>query len=191
MGTITEEKVATGLTRKISKVSLQKNGGILVVFEETSTVIINNKPVEKFADVPYAGRSLPHPDLTHAFSLLRPHLAILCSQLDGRDPILEEIESDEKFMNQFKVTGFSIGGSGESEGVVLIGTKKIKRGVLNLATPFTKYFDEHDPYDYADELSHLTIHGANEGNLYVDGKIAPDAQGKLPLDGDDKSDLEG
>jgi hypothetical protein len=170
------------VNRQISKVKLAKNGGVEVEFEQTTTIMVDGKPLEFYADVPYKGRSLPHPDLLHAFELLRGHLAIICSQLDGKKPDLQKIEHDELFMALFKVTGVSIGGSGESEGVTLVGNKKIKRGQLNLVSSFTKYYDENDLYEYADELMHLVNHVVDEANLYVDGKIAPDAQGKLEFD---------
>lgn len=189
MTTITETK--TEVNRKISKVKLAKNGGVIVEFEQTIIIKIDGKDVEQVADVPYAGRNLPHPDLLHAFSLLRSHLAIICSQLDGKDADLKEIEENEQFLEKFNVTGFSIGGSGESEGVVLIGNKNIKRGTLNLVSAFIKFEDTNNPYEYQDELSHLINHGVDEANLYVEGKIAPDAQGKIDFGvGDENQDLE-
>ena len=186
--TIAEVLDQVQVSRHITKVKLAKNGGVEVEFEQTTVLPVDGgNVIEYYADVPYKGRSLPHPDLLHAFELLRGHLAIICSQLDGKKPDLHKIESDELFLALFKVTGVSIGGTGDSEGVTLVGNKKIKRGQLNLVSSFTKYMDENDPYEYADELMHLVTHVVDEANQYVDGKIAPDAQGKLEFEAN-KSD---
>ncbi len=185
------ENQETQTTRKISKVKLTKSGCPFVEFQETRIVVIGEKSIEKVSNLTFEGLNLPHPDLLHAFDLLRAHLAILCSQLDGRDAELSDLEDEEKFISLFKVSGFSIGGSGETEGVTLIGSKKIKRGVLNLVTPFTKFMDENAPYEYGDELNHLVYHAIEEANLYLDDKIAPDAQTKIEYpDNEDQSELE-
>ena len=189
MSTVTVE-TKTEVTRKISKVKLIKTGGVLVQFEQTINIKIDQQDVEQIADVPYTGKNIPHPDLLYAFKLLRPHLAILCQQLDGRENHIRKIEEDEDFMSNFNVTGISIGGSGEHEGATIFGTKKIKRGVLNLVAPFTKFFDEIDPYENVDEFSHLVTHTLNEAELYIEGKIAPNAQTAIDFDGSgDDEDL--
>ncbi len=189
MTTITDTP-DTDVTRKISKVKLLKNGCGFVECEETTIINIDGKPVEKVFQIPYTGLNLVHPDLAHSLSLLRSHLAILCSQLDGRDEDLKDIEDDEKFLDNFNVTGFSIGGSGEHEGVTLIGNKKIKRGVINLVTPFMKFDDPNNPYEFQTELNYLVNHSIDEFDQYVDGKIAPNAQPELPFDGDENDDIQ-
>lgn len=189
MTTITETP-ETDVTRKISKVKILKNGCGYVEFEQTKIIMLDGKPIEKIDHFPMTGENLVHPNLTHSLSLLRSHLAILCSQLDGRDEDLKEIEDDEKFLDNFNVTGLSVGGSGEHEGVTLVGSRKIKRGVINLVTPFMKFEDPNNPYEFQTELNYLTNHTIDEFDQYIDGKIAPNAQQELPFDGEDNSDLE-
>src|SRR4051812_41190153 len=69
-------------------------------------------------------RRIAHPDLVAAFDALTPHLPLLCEVL-GEDKLLE---ADDVKLESFTVTGFTIGGEGEHEGVTLIGRKKLKSG---------------------------------------------------------------
>lgn len=181
--------VESAVSRKINKVKLGKNGGLEITFELTEIIQLNGKDFSRVSEHPgVIFREIPHPDLIHAFNLMRAHYVIIAGQLDGKNAELDKVENNEDFIALFKITGFSIGGNGESEGVTLIGNKKIKRGIINIPAPFTKFFDEQDPYEYADELQHLVMHATDEVNKYIDGKIAPDAQGKI--DFDENSDLE-
>ena len=100
--------------------------------------------------------TLVHEDLKKALSKLKLHLIVICD-LRHADIIHNADEFDQIDLEQFKeyeVTGFSIGGEDDNEGVVLIGSRKFSSGkVLNIVTPFTKYVDENDPYVFASELS--------------------------------------
>ena len=181
------------VTRKVSKVKIIKNGFAEIEYEETKIILVEGKPVEKVSKYKFEGQNLPHPDLMEALNHLRGHLALLCSQLDGKKPELNKLEDDEAFINLFKVTGLSLGGTGDSEGVTIIGTKKIKRGVLNLVTPFTRFMDENDPYEYESELNALSIHVFDEANYHLDDKIHPDVQLKIEYDAQsegEKQDIE-
>ncbi len=170
------------IKRKIFKAKLAKNGGVEVEFEQTLTI---EKPSEKPFNInSYEGSKrepFPHEDLVLAFSLLRSHLAFICDLPETRDKELHQLDDDVEALERIKVTGFSIGGNGESEGVTLIGFKRLKGGrLLNLSTPFTKYVDESgEGYEYAAELSYLMNHVTDEVELYIDGKIAPDAQQEM------------
>lgn len=182
----TEKKI----TRLINKAKLAKNGGIYVEFVLIERYHEGEEIVLEIAgNSTYEGEKLAHPDAIHAFDLLRGHLAIICDQREAFEKTLEELDDDTESINKFKVTGFSIGGTGDSEGVTLIGQKKLSRGrVLNLPSPFTKYFDENDPYEYGHELSATVAHAADEVNKYLDGKIAPSAQPELPFNGEKEAD---
>lgn len=183
------------VSRKITKAKLAKNGGLEVSFEETLTFKDeNDKTVELNRDHPNViGKNIPHDDLINGFALLRPHLAIITDCLEAHKKTLYDLDDDPETLEKFKVNSISIGGSGEHEGVTISGSKKLSGGrLLNLNTPFTKYYDENDPYTYADELSSLISHICEEVELYLDGKIAPDAQLDLFEEEDKKSeDFEG
>lgn len=100
--------------------------------------------------------TLVHEDLKKAFNKLKLHLIVICD-LRHSDIITNAEEFDKIDLEQFKeyeVTGFSRGGEDDHEGVVLIGSRKFSSGkILNIVTPFTKYADENDQYDFASELS--------------------------------------
>jgi hypothetical protein len=110
-----------------------------------------------------------HPDLRTAFAKLDEHLAELCEQYD---------EGGDLCRMQISSTGFSIGGSGDHEGVVLIGQRALDSGkVLNLTSPFEKWEDEAGTYGNIDDLSLAIEECISEVNAYLfDGKHAPDAQ---------------
>lgn len=179
--------------RKITKAKLAKNGGLEVNFEETVTFTDGEgKPIELNRDPSIICKNFPHDDLINAFALLRPHLAIITDSIEAHNKTLYELDDEPESLEKFKVNSFSIGGSGEHEGVTLSGIRKLGGGrILNLNTPFTKYWDEHDPYSYADELKGLIDHICQEVELYLDGKIAPDAQLDLFEDNEADEDMGG
>lgn len=181
------------IRRKITKAKLAKNGGLEVSFEET--IIFTDgegSPVELNRDPTVPCKNIPHEDLLNAFAMLRPHLAIVTDCLEAHKKTLYDLDDDPEVLELFKVNSFSIGGNGEHEGVTISGSKKLSGGrLLNLNTPFTKYYDENDRYPYADELSGLIAHICEEVELYLDGKIAPDAQLDMFEANDEGDDFEG
>ena len=176
-----EEIQETKVSRKITKAKIAKNGGIEVEFNVITSYFKNEELIlETSGGSTYAGHQLAHPDALHAFDLMRGHLAIICDQREAYNKTLEEFDDDEESVVKFKVMSFSIGGSGDSEGVSLSGYKKLSQGrVLNLNAPFTKWNDDNDPYEHADELSASIAHCSDEVNKYLDGKIAPSAQQEI------------
>ena len=86
-------------------------------------------------NVTIEGKNLIHKDLRAAFNELIPHLAFLCEQkeADGKDSI---DELPEEIFSTFEVTGYTVSGSDDNEGVVLVGKRflKSKKG-LNLIAP--------------------------------------------------------
>jgi hypothetical protein len=122
-------------------------------------------------------RNRPHPDFVNALAELRQHVVMLCELGDYGS--LDTI--DDKLLNSIEVTGISIGGSDEHEGVTIIAKRKLKHNkILNLITPFTKWEDEHMPYQYESDLSVCCSQIIDEARQYlVFGKYAPDAQMKM------------
>jgi hypothetical protein len=106
-----------------------------------------------------------HDDLKQAFSRLDEHLSNLCDQAD-----------------ECICKGFSIGGSGDHEGVTLIGSREIEYGILNLVSPFVKW---DSSYASIIELSEAIEACKHEVKQYLfEGKHKPEAQQELPF-GDD------
>ena len=97
--------------------------------------------------------NLAHDDLLKSFDGLVPHLISICDFKGSEDINRENIEVGmSDIFSDYEVTGFSIGGADEKEGVVLIAQRSFPSGkVLNIVTPFTQYLDED--YEFGSELS--------------------------------------
>lgn len=67
------------------------------------------------------GKNLVHKDLEAALDALVPHLAFLCEQKEADDKTFIE-DIPEEIHNVLEVSGYSIGGTDEDEGVTLIGS---------------------------------------------------------------------
>lgn len=119
----------------------------------------------------------PHNDLLILLDKLKPHLAVLCEQVENMLEITSYEEAFEKphpILAKLKVTGFTIGGSDEHEGVTLIGRRVLAGNkVLNLVSPFCKWEDEHNGYEQSYELSIIISDLQHEVIEYLMGKRAP------------------
>ncbi len=122
-----------------------------------------------------------HDDLKAAFRKLDIHLGILCQQcvLD-QEGIEWEITEDNLDMDVKNITcrGFTIGGSGDSEGVTLIGFRILSNDkILNLVSPFQKWDDINAPYEFVNELGEIIEECKHEVKEYLfNDKHAPEAQ---------------
>ena len=122
----------------------------------------------------------PHNDLLILLDQLKPHLAVLCEQVENMLEITShegDFETPHPILAKLKVTGFTIGGSDEHEGVTLIGRRVLAGNkVLNLVSPFTKWEDEHNGYENSYELSVIISDLQHEVTEYLNGKKAPAVQ---------------
>lgn len=112
--------------------------------------------------------AIVHPDLQSAFNELIPHLVILCDQKCGMEA--EDFlggRNTAADLSEYKVSGFTIGGSGESSGVTIIGRKDVGKKVVNLLSPFEKLESE---YTFSGELSESVEKCKYEVQQYLDGK---------------------
>ena len=128
------------------------------------------------------GKNLVTNDLKDAFSELTAHLAFLCEQkeADGKE-FLEDLPKD--IDKKLEVTGYTIGGEDESRGVTLIGKRFLKSNkVLNLNSPFTKFDDENEPYQFAFELEQSIQACEYEVNEYLFNKKWKVVQQELPFE---------
>ena len=118
-----------------------------------------------------------HTDLRTAFDALIIHLVVLCELGEYRD-----LESKPDLLNDFQVTGFTLGGSDEHAGCCLIGRKNLStRKVLNLVSPFTKFDDETTDYKHNRDLEALVNKATEEAELYLSGKHEPSSQLNFPF----------
>lgn len=98
------------------------------------------------------GKNLVTNDLKRAFSMLVPRMAFLCEQKEAENRLsLDELPDNIETI--LEVTGYTVGGDGDSKGVTVTGKRFLKSSkVLNLNTPFTKFNDENEQYDFQFEL---------------------------------------
>lgn len=180
--TKTIENATVNVSRKVTKAKLKKDKTLDVSFEETVTIIeiIDGEEVSKTVQAEYTriGKNIVHEDMEAALEYLRPHLAILCDQVEAQDKEYYELDSDLESLDRYKVNSYAIGGSGISEGVTLTGTRYGKYGPQNLNSQFTKYEggENEETYEHAFELRGMINHCNEEALLYVEGKMAPTAQ---------------
>lgn len=119
-----------------------------------------------------------HNDLLHQFHLLRAHLALVCEMENKQVKV--NLDEPEILAPGIFATGLVITGSGDSDGMVIVGFKVLKGGLrLNLVTPNINL----DEYEYATELLELQADIESEARKAYDGKRKV-VQGSLFDDGD-------
>jgi hypothetical protein len=137
-------------------------------------------------EIKRTGAAVVHNDLPAAFANLDVHLGMICEEIDiseidfdnlpPRDEeSIKKLKGKEKelalLIASFHVNQFKIEGTGENEGVILIGTKTLSTGdQLKLETPKVKWSDNYEPMN---ELMSALTTCKNEVEEYSNGKAAP------------------
>lgn len=120
------------------------------------------------------GGNKPHQDLKDSLKNLRFHAAMICEQVPAKT------KHEDGALEHYSVTGFSIGGSDENEGVTIIAQRKLASGqVLNLIAPFTKWESE---YKHTTDLYPDVAIVLQECLNFLNGKYAPNPQLELTLE---------
>jgi hypothetical protein len=165
------------MTRDITKVKVTKDRTLEVELTE-------HLPDQTDREVTMKCDQLVHDDLVKAFDKLKVHLAIICELHEAAVFEIDLADFDpEEHLPNIKVTSFSIGGSGDDLGVTITGQKKLKSGkILNLNTPFIKYYDEIDPYMYAGEMAESIQGCVYEAEEYIFREKYAVKQLDLPFD---------
>lgn len=135
------------------------------------------------------GKNLVTNDLVNAFKALIPHLAFLCElkEADGIDFLEDMPDNIESIVD---VSGYSIGGDGDSRGVTLTGKRFLKSNkVLNLNAPFTKFTDESESYRFQFELEQAIEACDYEVNEYLFNKKWKVVQQELPFEDEPVTDV--
>lgn len=134
------------------------------------------------------GKNLVHGDLKAAFKALTGHMAILCELREAKE---ESAPQELNDLNTVEVTGYSIGGTDEDEGVTLIGKRFLKsKKVLNLIAPFTKFANENEEYPYSYELMDAINLCGYEVEQYLTAKKWAIVQQELPFDEEAPQDIQ-
>lgn len=143
---------------EIQKTKITSHGTLEVTLFEYLENDAVNEVVKKCGN-------LVHEDMRLAFKALSGHMALLCELREGVDLDLNDPEH-ESAVDSISVNSFSIGGNDDTEGVCLIGAKKLRTGkVLNLVSPFQPFEDEE--YEFAYELKNAIYLCTNEVNEYL------------------------
>ena len=135
------------------------------------------------------GKNLVTNDLVNAFKALIPHLAFLfeLKEADGKEFLEDMPENIESIVD---VSGYSIGGDGDSRGVTLTGKRFLKSNkVLNLNAPFTKFTDESENYRFQFELEQAIEACDYEVNEYLFNKKWKVVQQELPFEDEQITDV--
>lgn len=157
------------MEREIRKAKIKKRS-LEVELRETEDT--SNGPVVNEITMKCSG--LATDDLLTAFAKLALHLILVCDMRKAELINPDTFESDDlSAFDDYSITGFTIGGEDDNEGVVLIGSRRFESGkVLNIVTPFTPFTDDQDPYEYEAELYNDIQACIYEVEQYLDGKYA-------------------
>jgi hypothetical protein len=149
---------------------------------------VHNRVEKTSKDITEKDETPVHEDLANSFKALHKHLPILCDYLKANKIKIEkfgEVKADFDWVADFEVTGFTVSGTDEHAGAVLIGNKKLKDNKqVNLVTPFVK-FDDSDFYQFGTELAADIEACIYEVKEYLfKGKKAPKQQLTIDFDED-------
>ena len=155
----------------ITKVKITKENTLTVTYRDADENMVT---VE--------GKNIVHGDLRAAFKNLVGHIAILCELREAKE---ESLPDELKDLSTVEVTGYSIGGTDEDEGVTLIGKRFLKSNkVLNLIAPFTKFNNDNEEYPFSFELMNIIETCNYEAEQYLTAKKWAIVQQELPFDED-------
>lgn len=138
---------------------------------------------EKPARCTYEHTAPPRQQLKKAFACLSVHAALL-GEFIPLTSIEEILEPDPELIKDFNVSGFTIIGSDDNEGVILTAQKTLKSGkILGLNIPIIRFNDESEnSYPHLQELSDAVDMCKDEMSLYLAGSHAPNPQQELPFE---------
>lgn len=172
----------------MSNIEIKKakvKNGIFLAYEYVEKTENYENKISTSSDAPI------HEDLRSCFQRLVPHFALLTEEVVKSNVIEDAISGileDEPALAKFSVTGFTIGGNGDTEGVTLTGHKELESGKLvSFNTPFQLFADED--YEFSEQLARTVGDLQTEVYEYMEGKQAPKMQvGKLDFGDDDEEE---
>lgn len=166
---------------EFKKIKIVEDNFLEVEYTETE----RNEHYTNIVEVKKVFKQFIHQDLRDELKTLIPHLAALCELVTTH--IAEEICNgelhylDNIVCERTTVTQVVFGGEDEHAGITLVGRRVLKnRRVLNLVAPFTKFFEENEPYPLMDDLMRCLECFENEVRAYIlEGKYAPNPQTEI------------
>jgi hypothetical protein len=167
------------MERKIVKVKLIEGTTPLISFvtgegrKKAKTTIESKTPV--------------HDDFKSAFAGLTLHFTLLAGFVDISE-IKQFGNPPKKATEDFRVSGYSIGGADDDPGIIITGIRTLKNGkTVTVNTPFTRFNEETETgYKFIDQLLESIDRVEKESAEYLDnGKSAPDPQMSMFEDHDE------
>lgn len=132
-----------------------------------------------------------HKDFSDTLLALRVHFGILCGYITAK-----EVKDPKSYMHEidsFHVSGFSVAGEEEDEGIVITGHRILKPSgkAIILNSPFTR-FNEDDAtrYKHMDALIEAVKEAKDEAVKYLGGKYEMEVQLALQLGNPEKEEAE-
>lgn len=165
----------------MSKITITKGKllkGDLIQIEYLKTDSSESKP----AECSEKHTEPPHNDLKKAFKSLAIHSALLCEFIPVAS-IADIKKPDQELTKNFNVTGFTIVGEDEVEGVILSARKTLKSGkTMGFNSAKIMFNDESETaYEFVEDLEQSIGLCKDELRNFLDGKHGDDVQGKLDL----------
>lgn len=136
----------------------------------------------KNPEITHIGKGIAHDDFINAVKELAPHYALISGYASFTKGL--KLDTLKGGVDNFKVSGYSIGGKEENQGITITGHVIVafsgKACIVN--SPFTM-FDEGDEtkYKFIDQLAEVVENIAMEARLYLEGKFKPEPQQELPF----------
>jgi hypothetical protein len=168
------------MNNQISKIKIDGETNVEVTYQ--TVVMAGEKENERAVKNEFNAKlkHRVHQDLYNALQKLVPHVLQICELVDPKKG-LDQISKDK--LESITVTGVSMGGEDEDQGVVITARKKLKHNrTIAINTPFIKFDPDMSKYDYADQLRDECIDLEREVQLYMVDKHAPEPQLSLDFD---------
>ncbi len=173
---------------QIKKATIKSS--IFLAYNYTQTADNIENQINTKSDAPI------HEDLRRAFMCLTPHLAYICEEItkEKADKLIDIMDNEwslddeseyyneelHEFFRKFQTEGFEISGSGEKEGVKIIGAKLLDTNkAISLTTPKQSYEAE---YPFSVALSETVEDCRMEVYEYFKGKQAPSQQTEMDFE---------
>lgn len=160
------EALGNAVLNQYSNITIKKaklKDAMFLEVEYEERVQLGHNEVKKTCD------AVVHDDMKAAFKKLSEHIENICELSNHSDIVAK---------------GFTIGGSGDHEGVCLFGSSNLDLGVMNIVTPFVKWDSEYQGISYLGEV--IEECKAEVLAYLFEGKHQPDAQTSLDFPEDDE-----
>ncbi|HKR03492.1 MAG TPA: hypothetical protein VJY62_02570 [Bacteroidia bacterium] len=117
------------------------------------------------------GEGIVDEDMKIAFSRFNVHLAIIDGVYKHKGIEIDKINKfhNHDITNDYTVSGFKMNGEEDNLSIVLIGSKHVANGIMDMETPKIM-LDHTGGYEFFKELKAASENAIKEVELYIGGK---------------------